>query len=128
MTGIREQPTTAAMTDLQRLCERTFDWRRQQAWPPLPLRPMDGWGLAHADARAETEIDGSTAVLPNVEEARSWLEQTIGVITSAPRAHPAGRDAFQYPMRASCERGTAWRSTRWRRSVVTIALSPAIQK
>lgn len=33
---------------LRELCVRTFDWRRQQPWPPLPLRPMSGWELAYA--------------------------------------------------------------------------------
>ena len=69
---------------LQGLCERTFDWRRQQLWPPLPLRPMDGWALAYADARVETEVDGSTTVLPDVAAARHWLERIIGLIASSP--------------------------------------------
>ncbi|QTX06202.1 nucleotidyl transferase AbiEii/AbiGii toxin family protein [Agromyces archimandritae] len=69
---------------VQDLCVRTFGWRRQQAWPPLPLRPMDGWELAYADARAETEIDGGTPVLPDVVAARRWLERVIGLIVSSP--------------------------------------------
>lgn len=69
---------------LHRLCARTFDWRRQQTWPPLPLRPMDGWELAYADARAETEVDGQTPVLPDVAVARHWLERIIGYIASSP--------------------------------------------
>lgn len=69
---------------LERLCVRTFDWRHQQAWPPLPLRPMDGWELTYADARSETEIDGHTPVLPDIAAARRWLEQIVGQIASAP--------------------------------------------
>lgn len=69
---------------LKRLCERTFDWRRQQVWPPLPLRPMDGWEIAYADARAETEVGGTTPVLPDVTAAREWLTQVIRVIASSP--------------------------------------------
>lgn len=68
---------------LQGLCLRTFDWRRQQAWPPLPLRPMDGWELAYADARAETEVDSQTAVLPDIAAAREWLNQVIDAIASS---------------------------------------------
>lgn len=67
---------------LNRLCVRTFDWRRQQAWPPLPVRPMDGWGLAYADARAETEVDGQTPVLPDIGAARAWIAQVIETISS----------------------------------------------
>jgi hypothetical protein len=72
------------LTVLRRLCERTFDWRRQQVWPPLPLRSMDGWELAYADARAETEVGGTTPVLPDVTAARKWLTQVIDVIASSP--------------------------------------------
>lgn len=72
------------LTALQRLCQRTFDWRRQQVWPPLPLRPMVGWELAYADARAETEIDGSAIVMPDVAAARHWLEWIIGQIVTPP--------------------------------------------
>lgn len=69
---------------LQELCERTFDWRQQQVWPPLPLRPMDGWELAYADARAETEVGSTTPVLPDMAAAREWLTQVIKVIASSP--------------------------------------------
>lgn len=69
---------------LRELCVRTFDWRRQQAWPPLLLRPMVGWELAYADARAETEVGGTTPVLPDIAAAREWLTQVIKVITSSP--------------------------------------------
>ncbi|WP_233722177.1 nucleotidyl transferase AbiEii/AbiGii toxin family protein [Nesterenkonia massiliensis] len=71
------------LRSLHRLCVRTFDWRRQQTWPPLPLRSMDGWGLAYADAREETMIDGQTSVLPDVEEARDWLIGLIETVSSA---------------------------------------------
>jgi len=69
---------------LRELSVRTFVWRRQQAWPPLPLRPMGGWELAYADARAETEVGGTTPVLPDVTAAREWLTQVIEVIASSP--------------------------------------------
>ena len=68
---------------LRRLCERTFAWRQQQAWPPLPLRPMDGWRFAYDDARAENEHGGTTPVLPDVDAARDWLAQVIEVIANA---------------------------------------------
>ncbi|MDQ0615298.1 hypothetical protein QF046_002939 [Microbacterium sp. W4I4] len=70
------------LANLQRLCMRTFDWRRQQAWPPLPICPMDGWELAYADARAETEVNGKTPVLADVGSARDWLGQIIETISS----------------------------------------------
>lgn len=72
------------LSSLRSLCTRTFAWRRQQTWPPLPLRPMDGWELAYADARAETEVSGTTPVLPDLTEAREWLARVIQVVASPP--------------------------------------------
>ncbi|WP_440712144.1 nucleotidyl transferase AbiEii/AbiGii toxin family protein [Gordonia sp. FQ] len=72
------------LRSLHRFCVRTFDWRRQQIWPPLPLRSMEGWELACADARSETEVAGRTSVLPNVAAAREWLSQIIAIIASSP--------------------------------------------
>ncbi|MGB3376879.1 MAG: nucleotidyl transferase AbiEii/AbiGii toxin family protein [Microbacterium sp.] len=71
------------LASLHRLCVRTFEWRRQQAWPPLPMRPMDGWELAYADARAETEVNGKTPVLADVGSARDWLSQIIETISTS---------------------------------------------
>ncbi len=45
---------------------------------------MDGWELAYTDARAETEVGGTTPVLPAVIAAREWLTQVIKVIASSP--------------------------------------------
>ncbi|WP_235939982.1 nucleotidyl transferase AbiEii/AbiGii toxin family protein [Occultella kanbiaonis] len=70
------------LPSLHHLCARTIDWRRQQPWPPLPLRPMDGWELAYADARAETEVNGQTPVLPDVAAARDWLFERIEMLAA----------------------------------------------
>lgn len=64
-------------------CVRTFDWRRAQTWPPLPLRPMDDWELAYSEAREETEVEKLTPVLPSIASAREWFEQTITSIEAA---------------------------------------------
>ncbi|SDZ41919.1 nucleotidyl transferase AbiEii/AbiGii toxin family protein [Herbiconiux ginsengi] len=71
------------LPSLNSLCVRTFDWRRQQAWPPFPMRPMGGWELAYSDARAETAVAGWTPVLPDIASAREWLSQIIHIITSS---------------------------------------------
>lgn len=68
-------------------CVRIFDFRRAQPWPPLPLRAMDGWELAYSAARAETQIDGSTLVLENLDAARAWFEQIIASIEAAGSKH-----------------------------------------
>ncbi|WP_194165145.1 nucleotidyl transferase AbiEii/AbiGii toxin family protein, partial [Pseudactinotalea sp. HY160] len=68
------------LPSLHSLCVRTFAWRDQQPWPPLPLRPMDGWALGYADAREETRVAGRTSILPDVAEARLWLAEIIDVI------------------------------------------------
>lgn len=81
------------LPSLKRLCVRTFGWRRKQAWPPLPLRSMDGWELAYADARSETEVDGQTPVLKEVNAARERLEQIIDGITSSPDLSESAPDS-----------------------------------
>lgn len=68
---------------VREFCVRTFDWRRAQAWPPLPLRPMDDWAVAYSEAREETEVDRSTPVLQDIAAARQWFEQTIRSIQAA---------------------------------------------
>jgi hypothetical protein len=65
------------MATLQNLCIRTFEWRGQQAWPPLPVRPMSGWEIAYDVARAETEVEGQTVVVEGLERAREWLAEII---------------------------------------------------
>lgn len=72
--------------DLLRLREvslRTFAWRNQQQWPPLPLRDMSGWEPAYDEARKETNASGNSIVLPNLEKARHWLAATIEAIDKA---------------------------------------------
>lgn len=39
--------------------------------------PMDGWSLAYADARAETEVQGQTPVLSDINAARTWLGEVM---------------------------------------------------
>lgn len=68
---------------LHMLCTHTFRLRQQQSWPPLPLRDMQGWAVAYADARAETEINGSTLVLADLSRARTWLCEVIERIAAA---------------------------------------------
>jgi hypothetical protein len=73
-------PDVAAVRELSR---RTFAFRRAQTWPPLPLRQMDGWQDAYTEARAETEVDGSTFVLHDLASARRWLAEVITAVESA---------------------------------------------
>ncbi|MEB4614659.1 nucleotidyl transferase AbiEii/AbiGii toxin family protein [Leucobacter sp. M11] len=71
------------LPSLRQRCVRTFAWRRQQPWPPLPLRPMHDWALAYRDAREETVTSGHSAVLAEIADARSWLTNLIGAIDAA---------------------------------------------
>lgn len=68
------------LSSAREFCVRTFEFRRAQAWPPLPLRSMDGWTVAYDEARQETEVDGASPVLVDVVSAREWLEQVIVAI------------------------------------------------
>ena len=65
------------------LCLRTFTWRDQQPWPPLPLREMSHWELAYQEAREETIVNGNTSVLPDVKAAREWLGRVIMLVASS---------------------------------------------
>lgn len=62
---------------LRTYCERTFAFRRAQPWPPVQLRPMDGWGERYRLARDETVVDGRSPVLDDLEAARGWLTERI---------------------------------------------------
>ena len=71
------------LSALRELCVRTFRFRREQEWPPLPLRAMDSWKLAYEQAREETSIGGESLVLPDVDAAREWLHRIIHSIDQA---------------------------------------------
>lgn len=79
------------LASVREFCVRTFDFRRAQQWPPLPLRAMEGWDPAYRDAREETEVGGSSLVLEGIDSARAWFEQLIASIDAAPRGHEGGR-------------------------------------
>jgi hypothetical protein len=68
---------------LRALCERTFNWRKGQPWPPLPLRSMDRWDLAYLDARSETEVAGHSKIKPTLASARQWLGMMVSQIEQA---------------------------------------------
>lgn len=78
------------MDILRDFCVRTFAFRREQEWPPLPLRAMDEWGPAYQEAYAETEVDGSSLMLAGIDAAREWFEQVITSIDAAPHEHTGG--------------------------------------
>ncbi len=78
------------LTPLREFCVRTFDFRRAQEWPPLPLRAMDEWEPAYRVAREETEVGGRSLVLAGIDSAREWFEQVIALIDAAPREHESG--------------------------------------
>lgn len=71
------------MPSLREYCVRTFDFRRAQPWPPVPLRSMDGWDRAYGDARRETEVRGDSPVRAHLSSAREWIGQLIESIDTA---------------------------------------------
>lgn len=70
------------LDSVREFCVRTFDFRRAQEWPPLPVRPMDGWEPAYQLSREETEIDGDSPVLADIDSAREWFKQIITSINA----------------------------------------------
>lgn len=79
------------LASLRDFCLRTFNFRRAQKWPPLPLRSMDGWEPAYQAAREETEVNGNSPVLGATHSAQDWLEQVIESIDAAPRVNHNAR-------------------------------------
>lgn len=71
------------LAQVQHRCAATFAWRKKQAWPPLPLRAMDGWEAQYGDAREETLVDGDSVVIRDLAEARAWLEARISEVVAA---------------------------------------------
>ncbi|WP_350271438.1 nucleotidyl transferase AbiEii/AbiGii toxin family protein [Brevibacterium sp. CBA3109] len=71
------------LDSVREFCVRTFDFRRAQKWPPLQMRPMDGWEPAYQLSREETEIDGDSLVLADIDSARAWFKQIVTSINSA---------------------------------------------
>lgn len=70
------------LDSVREFCVRTFNFRRAQEWPPVPLRPMDDWEPAYNLSREETEIDGGSLVLADIDSAREWLKQIITSINA----------------------------------------------
>lgn len=65
--------------DLPRIrvtCVRLFDYRRQQAWPPV-MAVREGWGSLYVAAAEDLDV------LPNVETAVSWVNAFIARIDQA---------------------------------------------
>ena len=71
------------LVSVREFCVRTFGFRRAQEWPPLPLRPMDGWAPAYQLSREETEVDGDSLVLADIDSAREWFKQMIKSVNAA---------------------------------------------
>jgi len=79
------------LSTVRAFCVRTFDFRRSQKWPPLPLREMDGWETQYGEARKETLVRGETLALPNIDATREWLTKLIEDIQKSPLGELDGR-------------------------------------
>lgn len=64
------------LCETRAVCERLFDHRRMQAWPPIVAAPS-GWSEMYA-AQAK-----GLAVLPDVESAVEWTNELIARIEKA---------------------------------------------
>lgn len=64
------------LAQVVRTCSRLFDYRRQQAWPPI-ITPGARWDTLYIEA-----IDGLD-VLPVVEEAVAWVNNFVQRIVAS---------------------------------------------
>ena len=61
------------LLDLRSKCQRLFDYRRKQAWPPIIVKGK-GWDELYSTAR------GQLPVLETADEAVVWINEFIKVI------------------------------------------------
>lgn len=64
------------LAQVRATCERLFEYRRLQSWPPM-LEASDGW-----DTLYEAAIEG-VDVLPGIEAAVAWVNELIRRIADA---------------------------------------------
>lgn len=57
-------------------CVRLFDYRRQQAWPPL-IVASEQWGTLYAEAAVGLDV------LPSIDEAVAWADDFVQRIAAA---------------------------------------------
>lgn len=67
-----------SMKAVKRACEKTFRYRNEHQWPPLPLRSMHADRARYNEAVAEVRVGSEhTAVLAELNEARDWLANKL---------------------------------------------------
>lgn len=64
------------MPQLRKTCERLFAYRKQQAWPPV-IVAGSSWQDLYNDQK------GSLDVIPNVEDAVTWVNNLITQISNS---------------------------------------------
>lgn len=76
---------------LARACQDTFRYRKEHAWPPLPLRSMSRDRTRYDEALEEVLIgEQQIALAPDLESAREWLESKIRALeTHSPSEAPS---------------------------------------
>lgn len=62
------------------MCERLFNYRKQQAWPPSVQKGVDWESLYQA---AFATIRDAESIVSTVDEAISWVNDLIGKIAKA---------------------------------------------
>ncbi|WGX97261.1 nucleotidyl transferase AbiEii/AbiGii toxin family protein [Nocardioides sp. L-11A] len=65
------------LSQVRATCERLFDYRRQQAWPPL-IESGAGWATFYAAAIEDVDV------LAHVDAAVVWVNDFIGRIATRP--------------------------------------------
>lgn len=72
--------STLDLADIRSKCERLFDYRREQAWPPELVKGAI-WDKVYDEARST--LRDATTILPDVDAAIQWANALIARIAEA---------------------------------------------
>ena len=72
--------STPDLREVKSVCERLFNYRKQQAWPPSVQNGIDWESLYQA---AFATIRDAESIAATVDEAISWVNDFIGKIAKA---------------------------------------------
>lgn len=75
-----ERNSSLDLAEVKSVCERLFDYRREQSWPPRLVKG-ESWARVYDEARAT--LRNADSVLATVDEAVAWTNKLIERIVAS---------------------------------------------
>ena len=75
-----ERDPSLDLAEVKSVCERLFDYRREQSWPPRLVKG-ESWARVYDEARAT--LRNADSVLATVDEAVAWTNKLIERIVAS---------------------------------------------